>query len=99
MKVFVTGAAGQLGHDVIKELVSRGHEAIGSDIASCYSGTIQEDVFDYISLDITDKEAVLAVLMKVQPVAVVHCAAWTAVDLAEEPQNIQKVYAINVEGT
>ncbi len=99
MKVFVTGVAGQLGHDVIKELISRGHEAIGSDIASYYCGTIQEEVFEYISLDITDNEAVSAVLEKVQPDAVIHCAAWTAVDLAEETENIPKVYAINVEGT
>ena len=87
MKVFVTGVGGQLGHDVMKELEKRGHEAIGSDV--------QGDC-DYV-LDITDKNAVSAVLTEVQPDAVIHCAAWTAVDLAEEME--EKVRAVNVSGT
>ena len=87
MRVFVTGVGGQLGHDVMKELKSRGHEAIGSDI--------QGDC-DRL-LDITDKAAVAALLHEVKPDAVIHCAAWTAVDLAEDME--EKVRAINAGGT
>lgn len=86
MKVFVTGVGGQLGHDVINELQRRGHEAVGSDLA----------VGD-VALDITDAAAVRAVLQREKPEAVIHCAAWTAVDLAEE--NEEKVRAINAGGT
>ena len=86
MKVFVTGVAGQLGHDVMNELNKRGYEGIGSDIAPEYSGV--EDgsavtTMPYVSLDITDKEAVEKVLTEQKPDVVVHCAAWTAVDNAE----------------
>lgn len=87
MKVFVTGAQGQLGHDVMCELKKRGHEAVGSDI---HAG---------VSLDITDKQAVLSVLQDVTPDAVIHCAAWTAVDAAESEENQETVYAVNVTGT
>ncbi len=89
MKVFVTGVAGQLGHDVMKELCSRGHTAIGSDItADC----------DF-PLDITDAQAVEKVLLQAKPDAVIHCAAWTAVDLAEDADRQEKVWAINAGGT
>ena len=88
MKVFVTGVCGQLGHDVVNELTARGHEAVGSDITG-------GDVL----LDISDKNAVEDVLTKVKPDAVVHCAAWTAVDAAEDEENRAKVYAINSDGT
>ena len=102
MKVFVTGVAGQLGHDVMNELAARGHEGIGSDIAPVYSG-IQDGSavcgLPYVPLDITDKESVSAVLSEVKPDAVVHCAAWTAVDLAEDEDKQAKVRAINAEGT
>ena len=102
MKVFVTGVAGQLGHDVMNELAARGHEGIGSDIAPIYSG-IQDGSavcgLPYVPLDITDKESVSAVLSEVKPDAVVHCAAWTAVDLAEDEDKQAKVRAINAEGT
>lgn len=93
MKVFVTGVGGQLGYDVMNELTARGYEAVGSDILdSC--------VFEnYVKLDITDANAVKEVLLEVKPDAVVHCAAWTAVDAAEEPDNHEKVYAINALGT
>lgn len=84
MKVLVTGANGQLGFDVINELNRRGHHAVGVDIAE---------------MDITDKASVDKVLQTVKPDAVIHCAAWTAVDAAEEPQNRDKVYDINVNGT
>ena len=87
MKVFVTGVGGQLGHDVMHELAKRGHQGIGSDV--------QGDC-DY-PLDITDESAVNKVLAEVKPDAVIHCAAWTAVDLAEEME--EKVRAINAGGT
>lgn len=102
MKVFVTGVGGQLGHDVMNELHKRGHEGIGSDIAPQYSGAqdgTAVTAMPYISLDITDAAAVSSVLRQVRPDAVVHCAAWTAVDAAEEPENQSKVRAINADGT
>ena len=82
MKVLVTGVKGQLGFDVVNELTKRGHEAIGVDIAE---------------MDITDKNSVDAVISRVQPQAVIHCAAWTAVDAAED--NEDKVRAVNATGT
>ena len=89
MKVFVTGVGGQLGYDVLNELKRRGYEAFGSDITESAD----------IKLDITDKNAVETVLKKIQPDAVIHCAAWTAVDAAEDEENKEKVYAVNVTGT
>ena len=89
MKVFVTGVGGQLGYDVFNELKHRGYEAFGSDI------TEPAD----IKMDITDKNAVETVLNELQPDAVIHCAAWTAVDAAEDEENKEKVYAVNVTGT
>ena len=94
MKVFVTGVAGQLGHDVVNELTNRGHEAIGSDIAPALETTVK-----YVPLDITDATAVEQTIQNVQPDAIVHCAAWTAVDAAEDEENQAKVKAINVDGT
>lgn len=94
MKVFVTGVAGQLGHDVVNELTKRGHEAIGSDIAPALETTVK-----YVPLDITDATAVEQTIQNVQPDAIVHCAAWTAVDAAEDEENQAKVRAINVDGT
>lgn len=102
MKVFVTGVGGQLGHDVMNELHKRGHEGVGSDIAPQYSGAQDGSavtVMPYMPLDITDAEAVSRVLREVKPDAVVHCAAWTAVDAAEDVENQSKVRAINAEGT
>ena len=102
MKVFVTGVAGQLGHDVMNELSKRGYEGIGSDIAPEYSG-VQDGsavtTMPYVSLDITDKEVVEKVLTEQKPDVVVHCAAWTAVDLAEDDDKVEKVRAINAGGT
>ena len=102
MRVFVTGVGGQLGHDVMNELHKRGHEGIGSDIAPKYSGAQDGSAvttMPYIQLDITDAAAVSRVLREVKPDAVVHCAAWTAVDAAEDEENQPKVRAINAEGT
>ena len=93
MKIFVTGIGGQLGYDVINELKKRGHEAVGSDIFD----SVDQDV-EYRKLDITDKEAVEKTLTEVRPDAVIHCAAWTAVDAAEDEENLPKVRAINVDG-
>lgn len=102
MKVFVTGVGGQLGHDVMNELHKRGYEGIGSDIAPQYSGAQDGSAvttMPYIRLDITDAAAVSRVLDEIKPDAVVHCAAWTAVDAAEDAENQPKVRAINAEGT
>ena len=102
MKVFVTGVGGQLGHDVMNELHKRGHEGVGSDIAPQYSGAQDGSAvttMPYIQLDITDASAVSRVLREVKPDAVVHCAAWTAVDAAEDEENQPKVRAINADGT
>lgn len=95
MKVFVTGVAGQLGFDVVNELKKRGHYAVGSDIMELDSCCADE----YIPMDITNALSVEEILCKVQPEVVVHCAAWTAVDLAEDEDKIEKVRAINAEGT
>ena len=102
MKVLVTGVGGQLGHDVMNELHRRGHEGVGSDIAPTYAGIEDGSAvasMPYVSLDITDSEAVLRVMQEVKPDAVIHCAAWTAVDLAEDEKNREKVQAINEGGT
>ena len=102
MKIFVTGVCGQLGHDVMNELNGRGYEGIGSDIAPEYSGSMDGTpvtTMPYIQMDITDKEAVTETIRKVQPDVVVHCAAWTAVDMAEDDENVAKVRAINATGT
>ena len=102
MKVLVTGVAGQLGHDVMNELAGRGLEGIGSDIAPEYSGVADGTAvtsMPYIQLDITDEAAVNEKVREVNPDVVVHCAAWTAVDLAEDEDKIAKVRAINADGT
>ena len=102
MKVFVTGVCGQLGHDVMNELAKRGHEGVGSDIAAQYVGVQDGSAvvsMPYVQLDITDKEAVQQTIAAIQPDAVVHCAAWTAVDLAEDDDKNGKVRAINADGT
>lgn len=102
MRFFVTGVGGQLGHDVMNELLKRGHQGFGSDIQPRYSGVDDGSAVTnapYVSLDITNRDAVARALTEVHPDAVVHCAAWTAVDLAEEAENAAKVRAINAGGT
>ncbi len=102
MKFLVTGVGGQLGHDVMNELAKRGYEGVGSDVQSEYSGIADGSAvvtMPYVQLDITDREAVAKVLTEVNPDAVIHCAAWTAVDLAEDDDKVEKVRAINYGGT
>ena len=84
MKILVTGVKGQLGYDVVNELTRRGHTPVGVDIEE---------------LDITDGAACEALLTAEKPDAVIHCAAWTAVDAAEDEENIPKVRAVNADGT
>ncbi len=102
MRYFVTGVSGQLGHDVMNELAKRGYVGVGSDIHPSYGGA--EDgsavtTMPYISLDITDRDAVMKTIEEMKPDVIVHCAAWTAVDAAEDEENRPKVKAINVDGT
>ena len=102
MKVFVTGVGGQLGHDVMNELAKRGHAGIGSDITPQYSGIADGSAvtkMPYEQLDITDAAAVETALAGAAPDAVVHCAAWTAVDLAEDDDKVEKVRLVNAAGT
>ena len=102
MKIFVTGVAGQLGHDVMNELAKRGYAGVGSDIAESYNGIDDGTAvtkMPYVQLDITDETAVRSVLSEIEPDVVVHCAAWTAVDMAEDDDKVEQVKAINVGGT
>lgn len=102
MKILVTGVAGQLGHDVMNELAARGHEGVGSDLAPAYSGIADGSAVTkaaYIPMDITNAAQVREVISAVHPDAVIHCAAWTAVDAAEDADKQAKVQAINVQGT
>jgi dTDP-4-dehydrorhamnose reductase len=102
MKVLVTGVAGQLGHDVMNELDKRGYEGIGSDIAENYSGVQDKTAvvtMPYVQMDITNQAAVDRVISECAPDVVVHCAAWTAVDAAEDEDKQAKVKAVNVDGT
>lgn len=100
MRVFVTGVAGQLGHDVMNECAKRGYEGIGTDLKETYSG-IQDGSYvttaPYVSLDITNAEAVEKTITELHPDVIVHCAAWTAVDAAEDKKDL--VMKINVDGT
>ena len=102
MKVFVTGVAGQLGHDVMNELAKRGYEGIGSDVKEVYSGVADGTpvtTMPYVPMDITDRVSVEKVLKEAAPDVVVHCAAWTAVDLAEDEDKKETVRKVNAEGT
>lgn len=100
MRVFVTGVNGQVGHDVMEELRRRGHEGIGSGSGAKYSG-IADGVasLPYVPLDITDGAAVLETVKALHPEAVIHCAAWTAVDDAEDRDKKERVRAVNAGGT
>ena len=102
MKILVTGVAGQLGHDVMNELNKRGLEGIGSDLAAQYAGICDGSAVEsmpYYSMDITDARAVNELIERIKPDAIIHCAAWTAVDLAEDEDKRDKVFAINAGGT
>ena len=102
MKLFVTGVGGQLGHDVVNEALERGHQVAGSDIAERYSGVADGSPVTkctYVQLDITDKNAVERTITELKPDAIIHCAAWTAVDAAEDEENKVKVDRINHLGT
>ena len=102
MKVFVTGVNGQLGHDVMNELAKRGYKGVGSDLAPAYSGVADGSAvttMPYVSLDITDKEKVDNVIAEVKPDAIIHCAAWTAVDMAEDDDKVGLVRKVNAGGT
>ena len=104
MIAFVTGVCGQLGHDVVIELKSRGYKAFYSDIlpVSEMADKNEEESItasDYYRLDITDKEAVDKIINELKPDIIIHCAAWTAVDAAESEENKAKVYAVNTLGT
>ena len=101
MKVFVTGVNGQLGHDVVNELAARGIEAVGSDMTGAYAGLEDGTAVcsaPYAQLDITDEAAVAQLLGEMRPDVVIHCAAWTAVDAAEDEENRAKVHAVNADG-
>lgn len=100
MKFFVTGVNGQLGHDVMNELNKRGHEGVGSDIADVYAGVADSPAvttMPYVSIDITDRDAVLNTVKGFD--AVIHCAAWTAVDMAEDDDKVELVRKVNAGGT
>ena len=102
MKVFVTGVCGQLGHDVMNELAKRRYEGVGSDIQKAYAGVADGTAVTtapYVSLDITDQAADEKVITEIHPDVIVHCAAWTAVDMAEDDDKVAKVRSINAGGT
>ena len=92
MKFFVTGVNGQLGHDCVEELRRRGYLVTGTDIQ-------KQDKEAYVSMDITDRKAVMRTVADIKPDVIIHCAAWTAVDAAEAEENREKVHAINADGT
>lgn len=93
MKVLVTGTSGQLGFDVMEELAKRGYEGIGADRSESKAD------FKHVRMDITDKELVKKTVSELKPDVIVHCAAWTNVDGAEEPDKLAVVRAVNVDGT
>ena len=101
MKFLVTGVLGQLGFDVMNELAKRGYEAYGSDIAPEFrkqEGDYAINSMPYVQMDITDKESVSKIINDIKPDHIIHCAAWTAVDAAEDEENKPKVMAVNVDG-
>lgn len=102
MKIFVTGVCGQLGHDVANNAAARGYDVVCSDIQPLYSGVADGSAVTgapYVQLDITDRSSVFEVLSEIRPDAVIHCAAWTDVDAAEDEENRDKVDKINRLGT
>lgn len=101
MRVLVTGANGQLGHDVVNELIKRGHKVYATDVVDSLEMAVDryKRHYEYYPMNITSRVIVEDVISSTRPDAIIHCAAWTAVDAAEEPENKEKVYKINVEGT
>lgn len=93
MKILVTGTSGQLGFDVMEELARRGYEGVGADRSET------EADFEHVQMDITDKDTVFEVVRELKPDVIVHCAAWTNVDGAEDPEKLSVVRAVNVDGT
>lgn len=93
MKVLVTGTSGQLGFDVMEELARRGYDGVGADRSESKAD------FEHVRMDITDAELVKKTVSEIKPDVIVHCAAWTNVDGAEEPENLKVVRAVNVDGT
>ena len=93
MKVLVTGTSGQLGFDVMEELARRGHEGVGADRSET------EAEFEHVRMDITDADLVMKIVTEIKPDAIIHCAAWTNVDGAEDPAKLEAVRAVNVDGT
>lgn len=96
MRVFVTGMTGQLGHDVVPELLRRGHRATGSGSREIGPAAAAAPC---VRLDITDRDAVKNTVSQFRPDAIIHCAAWTAVDAAEDQENRARVHAVNALGT
>ena len=102
MKVFITGVNGQLGHDCLNEMIRRGHIAVGSDLQAAFSRMAGDSApvsVPYIQLDITDEREVKKTVCELQPDTIIHCAAWTAVDAAEDEDCRAKVMAVNADGT
>lgn len=102
MRFFVTGVNGQLGHDVANELICRGYECVGAGTRPIYNGAADGSAVTnapYVQLDITDAAEVERVIAQYAPDAVIHCAAWTAVDAAEDENKKAAVRAVNVDGT
>ncbi|MBR2674010.1 MAG: dTDP-4-dehydrorhamnose reductase [Mogibacterium sp.] len=105
MKIFVTGASGQLGYDVLNEALKRKFRAIGSDISFPKALPVNAPAANceidpsFVQLDITDRDAVMSAVSDLKPEVIIHCAAWTAVDDAEDEDNWARVYDINVKGT
>ena len=98
MRVFVTGVNGQLGHDMLPELLRRGHEVIASGSGERYLAADEAAALPYVQLNIRNFDAVSRVLTELRPDAVVHCSAWTAVDAAEKAENRADVFSLNVKG-
>lgn len=101
MRILVTGVCGQLGYDVVMESLKRGYAVVGSDILPSLKGVKEQDEvpFSFVQMDITDSDSVFSTISSLYPDVIVHCAAWTAVDDAEDEANKKKVYSINAIGT
>ncbi|SJZ77111.1 dTDP-4-dehydrorhamnose reductase [Anaerorhabdus furcosa] len=101
-KIFVTGACGQIGVDVVNELLNRKYEVIATDLCElCDYDLLTKfnDEIMYFQLDIKNEDILRDVINKVTPDIIIHCAAWTSVDLAEFEENQELVRKINVEST